>query len=137
MKRLKNHLLVAVVSVFILSPASWALDFESIECLSCHDAVIASDTTLNPCSSPLCDHPIGVDYVSISSGNGGLKPVYLLDPALKLAGNNIGCGTCHVPYSSLNHTLLSGLRSLYPSTADPMLTVDNRVSGLCLGCHDK
>ncbi len=139
----RRHLLLFLASFFIMTPflagKAQGLDSESIECLSCHDAALATDTDIiTVCPEPDCNHPIGTDYIYSSSTNHGLKPAYMLDPAIKLVnGNNIGCGTCHVSYSSLNHALLSSLRSQYPASPDPMLTVDNRISGLCFGCHDK
>lgn len=128
-----------LLTLTLFGSASEALDPVSIECLSCHDAALATDSTvLTVCAEPGCDHPFGVDYVYLSSRNLGLRSPFMLDPALQLAGGSaIGCGTCHVPYSSLNHTSLSNLRSLYPRQADPMLSMDNRGSRLCLGCHDK
>src|SRR4030065_32692 len=77
-----------------------ALDKASIDCLSCHDGALASDSTVvTVCSEPDCDHPLGVDYRLISVMNHGLKPVGLLDPNIKLADNApIGCTTCHGPY---------------------------------------
>ncbi len=116
-----------------------ALDPESIQCLSCHDGALASDQNImTVCSEPDCDHPIGVDYVTMASTNYGLRPPYMLDPAIRLIdGSSIGCGTCHVSYSVSNHSTLSALRTQYPTIPDAMLTMDNRVSELCLGCHYK
>lgn len=114
------------------------LDAESIQCMGCHDAAIASDVTLSVCPTMDCDHPVGVDYTLSASNNNGLKAPVSLDPSLKLIGNNIvGCGTCHVPYAAPTHTVFSNLRRLYPTIADPMLVMDNRRSELCLGCHVK
>lgn len=115
-----------------------ALDKASIDCLSCHDGALAPDSTVvTVCSEPDCDHPLGVDYRLLAVMNHGLKPAGLLDPQIKLVNNaTIGCTTCHVPYKQSNHVTLSTLRGLFPDP-DPMLSVDNSGSGLCLGCHDK
>lgn len=114
------------------------LDQDSIECLSCHDASLATDTTIvTVCPDPGCDHPIGVDYLISSSMNPSLKPSYLLDPAMQLPGNRISCVTCHVPYSAQNHSLLSSMRTNDPQIPDPMLSVSNLGSGLCMECHKK
>ena len=118
--------------------AKMPLDAESIECLSCHDAALAVDSSvITVCSGPDCDHPIGVDYVSISYINSGYRPSALLDPAMQLPESRIGCTTCHVEYSPSNHSLLSSLRTTDPNKPDPMLTVSNLGSGLCLECHRK
>lgn len=131
-------LILVVITVFSAPAMSSALDRESIECLSCHDAAIATDVTLQVCSEPNCDHPFGVDYSAIAGTNRGLNPVNALPQPIKLVNNKtIGCGTCHVPYKVNDHSLLSGLRNLYPGMPDPMLVMDNRQSELCFGCHSK
>lgn len=127
--------ILAVISTPALAPA---LDKESIECLSCHDAAIASDVTLQVCSGPNCDHPFGVNYSALATTNLGLIPVKDLPQPIKLVNNStIGCGTCHVPYKLNDHSLLSSMRNLYPGIPDPMLVMDNRQSQLCYGCHSK
>lgn len=114
------------------------LDTESQNCLSCHDASVATDVTLQVCSEPDCDHPIGVNYVWASSQNPGLRAPILLNPNIRLVdGGSIGCGTCHVPYNSADHSALSTQRAQYPDIPDPMLVIDNRRSELCLACHIK
>lgn len=139
MAKIRIFIGAATLLILLIHVASLpALDPATIECLSCHDAALATDSTvLTVCAEPGCDHPFGVDYVFLASSNFGLKPPGSLDPAIQLAGTSIGCGTCHVPYSSLNHTLLSSMRDQYPASPDPMLALDNRDSGLCLGCHLK
>jgi len=129
-------LLCAFIPAF--AQRATALDAASIDCLSCHDGALATDSTVvTVCSEPDCDHPLGVDYRVLSAMNHGLKPTVLLDPQIKLVDNaTIGCTTCHVPYQQSNHVTLSTLRGMFPEP-DPMLSVDNTGSGLCLGCHDK
>ncbi|MBI1911812.1 MAG: hypothetical protein HYS21_07390 [Deltaproteobacteria bacterium] len=138
MKKCKLLLMTVCVYMFIgaFSEAG-ALDMETIECMSCHDAAIASDITLSVCSLPDCDHPIGVDYAAIAATNKGLRPASSLLPSIKLYSNTIGCGTCHVPYSQTNHQLLSLIRQNSPPAPDPMLVMDNTGSRLCLECHLK
>lgn len=114
------------------------LDTESQNCLSCHDASVATDVTLQVCSEPDCDHPIGVNYVWAATQNAGLRDPILLNPNIRLVdGGSIGCGTCHVPYNSGDHAALSNQRAQYPDIPDPMLVIDNRRSELCLACHIK
>lgn len=138
----KYSKIIVILLFFAFLPAfaqkAAALDNATIECLSCHDGALATDSTvITVCSNPDCDHPLGVDYRIISTMNYGLKPASLLDPNIKLANNaTIGCTTCHVPYKKKDHATLSALRALYPEP-DPMLTVDNTESGLCFGCHYK
>lgn len=116
------------------------LDPASAQCMGCHDAVIASDVTLQICSDGAnCDHPVGVDYVSLAMNNPALRSPFNLNPAITLLGNSsIGCETCHVPYDSANHAILTAMRrTVYPTSPDPMLVMDNRISQLCLACHIK
>lgn len=137
-----NYAASAIVTAFLFlawfASPSIALDRESLECLGCHDAAVATDVTLQVCSEPNCDHPFGVDYRNISSSNKGLKSPLMLPQPIKLVNNNdIGCGTCHVPFKQQDHSILSSMRNLYPEIADPMLVMDNRQSQLCFGCHTK
>lgn len=129
------------LTLALLGPVSLGyafLDPDSAQCLSCHDAAVATDVTLQVCSLPNCDHPFGVDYVMAASDNHGLRQPFDLDPSIKLINNNIGCTTCHVPYSTEDHAILSAMRkTVYPASPDPMLVMDNRISELCLGCHLK
>ncbi|MCC6502488.1 MAG: hypothetical protein IT362_05055 [Deltaproteobacteria bacterium] len=136
------YLAAAIVTAILLlagSPSlSLALDRESLECLGCHDAAVATDVTLQVCSEPNCDHPFGIDYRNISSSNKGLKSPLMLPQSIKLVNNkDIGCGTCHVPFKQQDHSILSNMRNLYPTIPDPMLVMDNRKSELCFGCHTK
>lgn len=141
MKKTDIFFTALLSAAVLLLPAgtSLALDPESIQCLSCHDGALAQDPNImTVCSEPDCDHPIGLDYVTLASTNLGLRPPYMLDPAIRLVdGSSIGCGTCHVSYSVSNHSTLSALRAQYPAIPDAMLTMDNRVSELCFGCHYK
>jgi len=139
----KHSKIIVFLLLFVFVPLfagkAVALDNKSIECLSCHDAALATDSTIiTVCSAPDCDHPLGVDYNFASMTNFGLKSPTLLDPNIKLAYNtDIACTSCHVPYKQSDHVTLSTLRGLYPNDPDPMLTVDNTASGLCFGCHYK
>lgn len=129
---------LAFLIVAVLAAGGWAgLDSESIECLSCHDGGAASDITFEACMLFGCEHPLGVDYVMLSASNRGLRSPAALPPTIKLIGNSIGCGTCHVPYQDSDHAVLSSMRNLIPEIADPMLVMDNRKSELCFGCHIK
>jgi hypothetical protein len=131
-------LLLALIALFGSPDPSTALDRDTLECLGCHDAAVATDVTLQVCSEPNCDHPFGIDYLSLSSENRGLRPPSLLPQPIKLVDNSsIGCGTCHVPYNLGDHSILSSMRNLYPEIPDPMLVMDNRQSQLCFGCHKK
>lgn len=66
--------------IFMLAkcPQAQAMDAESAECLSCHDATSASDITLLVCPSPNCDHPIFIDYTFP-----GLRPCFHTEPCHK------------------------------------------------------
>lgn len=130
---------LAAASALFFSSAATALDRESLDCLSCHDAVIASDVIMRVCGGlPECDHPVGVDYFFVSARNPSLRAPSNLIPEIRLIGGvQIGCGTCHVPYSPINHLALSVQRRSYPAVPDPTLVMENRKSELCLGCHLK
>jgi|GEM_PF-6701879 hypothetical protein len=131
-------LLFSIFTLFGLSGTSGAMDKESLECLGCHDAAVATDVTLQVCSEPDCDHPFGIDYRTLSMSNKGLKTPSMLPQPIKLVNNStIGCGTCHVPFKQNDHSILSSMRNLYPEIPDPMLVMDNRQSQLCFGCHSK
>ncbi|MBI5643542.1 MAG: hypothetical protein HY954_08730 [Deltaproteobacteria bacterium] len=131
-------LFIPMAVLFYPADSTAFLDQDTIQCLSYHDAAIATDVTLQVCSLPNCDHPLGVDYVMAATTNKGLRQPVNLDPAITLVNNNIGCTTCHVPYSAADHTILTAMRrTVYPASPDPMLVMDNRRSELCLGCHIK
>lgn len=129
-------LMIALAGVVDVTPAE-GLDPESMDCLSCHDASVAKDITLEVCPEPGCDHPIEIDYAYMSAGNHGLTPILSLNRAIKLINDEIGCTTCHVPYLDVDHQVLTDLRHQYPSIPDPMLVMDNSVSQLCFACHNK
>ncbi len=126
-------------AIFFVPPHSVeaALDSGSKQCIGCHsDAVGGTGASLVHKGG--LSHPVGVDYTGLSSKRPGLKPQEALDPAIKLVDGRIGCVTCHVPYSSeTDHRRLAEKRRNSPSAPDPMLSVDNSGSRLCLACHDK
>lgn len=124
---LTAFLLVFTSSAFAAQVLPAGLDVESVECLSCHQDSITVNEPLQVCHQGECDHPIGVSYISFSSRNRGLVPVEGLDPAIKLIDGKMGCRTCHAPYAPADHETAS----------DPMLSVDNTGSGLCVACHRK
>lgn len=130
-------LFVAVLMLLLIKiqDAPAVLDPESLDCLSCHDGSVAVDIMVSGC--PACNHPLGVDYAYMAAGNPGLMPLLSLDPSVKLIDDEIGCATCHVPYSPANHLDLAEKRKQYPLIPDPMLVMDNRISQLCLACHRK
>lgn len=76
--RLALFFMLAFLTVIFLPAMSTAIDKESIECLGCHDAAIATDVTLQVCSQSNCDHPFGVDYSVLAKVNRGLHPVNAL-----------------------------------------------------------
>ena len=99
-------------------------DRESGLCMSCHDGTIAMESggrsreAIHPDES----HPVGVRYASGGrhrDGNGTLVSPASLDPRLRLFGEEVGCGTCHSPYSKQRN----------------LLVMSNVKSKLCLSCH--
>lgn len=121
-------LLVVAYPAFALAGVLTAgLDAGSVECVSCHQDSITVNEPLQVCHHGECDHMVGVSYISFSSRNRGLTPIEGLDPAIKLIDGKMGCLTCHAPYVPADHE----------NTSDPMLSVDNTGSGLCVACHRK
>ena len=130
---------VSALTPFALDNASASvfLDKESTECVQCHGSSVDPAFPQKVCHSGLCDHPVGVDYADLASRNPGLVKPAALNHAIRLTDGMIGCTSCHVPYNNpYDHKALADQRK-NPSAPDPMLSVDNTASGLCLSCHLK
>ena len=104
------------------------LDRVSMECLCCHDGVIASDASYKIAGEDAVtyqrdglSHPIGIDYRKAALRDRKLRPVEALSPYIALYDGKVGCASCHNPYS-IEHR---------------MLTMNNTGSALCLECHIK
>jgi len=104
------------------------------QCLSCHKSGPKVDLVFH---NEGADHPIGLDYVRLAKSNPSLVPPSKLNPALRLDHGRIVCQTCHVPYDKKNHLILAKKRAVLNSDRDPMLTIDNNGSSLCMACHRK
>lgn len=117
----------------IVPSLSWAaasIDKASVECMECHEEVEGTFQHTGDTG-----HAVGVDYPLAASRNPGLVKQANLDPAIRLANNNISCVTCHKPYDEATHESLAAERA--SSAVDPLLSVDNSKSGLCTACHAK
>ncbi len=114
--------------------SSAPLDPDSAQCVRCHETYVDPDKAGLVCHSAGCNHPVGLDYAAFAAANPGYAGPEELDPAMTLRGGMMGCTTCHRPYSSNGHESLAGTRG---AISDPMLSVDNTGSGLCLQCHRK
>lgn len=110
------------------------LDPGSAECVGCHEDSLSVKEPLRVCHQGNCDHPLGASYISFSSRNRGLVPPERLVPGIKLVDGKIGCLTCHTPYGA-DHEKEAASRD--EAGPDPMLSVDNTASGLCVACHRK
>ena len=104
------------------------LDPITIECLNCHDGVIASDASYQVDGGDALtykrsgrSHPIGVDYLKASARDDELRPVDSLSADIALYDGKVGCASCHNPYSRIRR----------------MLVVDDAGSTLCFECHVK
>jgi len=104
------------------------LDAISLECLNCHDGVIASDASYKVLGGDAVtyqrnglSHPIGMDYRQAALQDRELRPIEMLSPAIAFYDGKVGCASCHSPYSAKRR----------------MLVVDNVGSALCLECHIK
>lgn len=123
---------------FALSPAQVKgsdLGPATRQCLSCHKSGLKIDLVFH--KEGAADHPIGLDYVKLAKANPSLVPPARLNPALRLEHGRIVCQTCHVAYDKKNHLILAKKRAALSADSDPMLTIDNNGSGLCLACHQK
>ncbi len=107
----------------------------STKCVGCHEGVLSGGVVSHRGGTT---HPVGVDYLELSRRNPSLVPPEKLNKAMPLEDGRIGCLTCHVPYDSKNHSELARKRAgMGFDEPDPMLSVDNRGSALCMGCHRK
>lgn len=106
------------------------LDSFTIDCLSCHDGVAASNIVVDyrdrPYNHPSrvtskrSDHPVGMTYAAYVAGGPGYKDVGDSTRMIFVNGK-VGCLTCHDP--------------LNPEKGH--LVMSDRNSALCLTCHDK
>lgn len=107
------------------------LDELSLKCMSCHDAAFSRDSLVEPPPSPGLfhnnselglSHPIGVSYIEAKRKyQGAYRNMEELPPQIKLFGGQVGCGSCHNPYSKQHYELV----------------MSNERSALCLACHVK
>jgi predicted CXXCH cytochrome family protein len=111
----------------IAQHAFGGIDRESRMCLSCHENVgitvaelggmTLQETTRCQTAS---DHPIGMNYRHIARHEQGRFNFPLTDHEIRLFDGNVGCGSCHSPYSPQKNNLV----------------MSNLKSALCLKCHD-
>jgi len=106
------------------------LDEMSIKCMSCHDAILGSESTVTNVdiyrsqhsNTTGLTHPVGVSYAEAKRKyRGAYRDMAKLPPQIKFYGGRVGCGTCHSPYAR-GHS---------------QLVMDNYGSNLCLACHIK
>ena len=109
------------------------VDKVTLGCLACHDGSLGTsdDVQIRAGSwkhgtalsryDPQGSHPVGVRYISAMRKRGGLRPVGMLHPSIKLIDGRVGCASCHDPYSK----------------EPKKLVMSNHGSKLCLECHNK
>lgn len=104
------------------------LDEGSLDCLECHLGTIGPQANFTLAaangSTPSHgsgSHPVGVDYAAAADANRQLRPPTFLPEEIQLPEGQVGCVTCHNPYSPLPY----------------MLPMSNGGSALCLACHLK
>ena len=127
-------LLVMPAPLYPGRASSAPLDPDSARCVRCHESYVDPALPGLACHSAGCNHPVALDYAAFAAANPGYAPPEELDPAMTLRGGIMGCTTCHRPYSGNGHEISAGKGG---AMADPMLSVDNTGSGLCLQCHRK
>ncbi len=110
------------------------LDAATKQCISCHEKGLNPKVVFHGEGS---DHLIGLDYAKLAKGDHSLIPPSKLNPGLHLDHGRIGCLTCHVPYDKTNHLILAKKRAAMSRDSDPMLSISNIGSGLCMACHQK
>ncbi len=112
------------------------LDPASNKCVRCHEGILSGTMVSHLVAA---EHPVGVDYAELSRINSSLVKPKALDKAIRLVDGRISCVTCHVPYDRNNHLdLVQKRRTARQSGGpDPMLSIDNAGSRLCMGCHRK
>jgi hypothetical protein len=120
-----------------ISKLGISLDSMTLKCLACHRAVFAVGGTggfgtrvvntglyHNASGSLGVSHPIGVRYSDIERKKpGDYHRGKDLPKEVQLFGGQIGCATCHDPYSKEHYKLV--------------LESDDMKSTLCIACHMK
>lgn len=108
------------------SARSRGIDNETMTCMTCHDGTLASEgDSGRHFGDSFKDHPVGVPYSDSRLARGQppsdvpLVPVAGLNPKIRLFDGQVGCGSCHSPYSKEKH----------------LLVMSNYGSKLCLSCH--
>ncbi|MBI5810422.1 MAG: cytochrome c3 family protein [Deltaproteobacteria bacterium] len=107
------------------------LDELSLRCMACHDAVVGVDAVVENRSVTLgfhnpdeleLSHPVGVSYMEAKRKyRGAYRDPDKLPAEIKLFDGQVGCATCHNPYSKRHSELV----------------MSNAGSALCLACHRK
>jgi predicted CXXCH cytochrome family protein len=98
-------------------------------CAGCHDGTVATDA-LGSGSRGMVGfslrgtveggHLFAISYDRPRGRNRSLKPANMLDPRIRLFNGQVGCESCHSPYS----------------TQPKLLVMSNESSRLCLSCHE-
>ena len=109
---------------------------------------IATDTDSVNGTNLTDDHPIGFSYtVAAASKPGQLKPTP--DAGIRLFNGRLECSSCHNPHVYYGSGLSGSTRRDFTTLATPLfvsdaqreltpfLTISNKGSKLCLGCHIK
>ncbi len=104
------------------------LDFESQDCLSCHDGTVADGAVSHSVqlmdSEGSVEHPIGVPLVATERTRNGdfrMANASTLDRRIRLSEGNLSCTSCHSVYSK----------------EPAKLVMSNQGSKLCLSCHTR
>jgi len=109
-----------------------SIDSLSIDCLSCHDGVMAKDFNVRVKNNPnnrvmslediIGGHPVGMEYENYASVNGKeYRGEVRFSNEMVFAEGKVGCLTCHNPLNSTKGHLV----------------MNNDRSELCFACHNK
>lgn len=110
--------------------SSRGIDWESKQCLSCHDAITGMDSNsseaghgvIGSFSGRKSNHPIGMTYPPRQGKRyqSSYKPAAMLPPEVQLPGGKVSCVSCHNLYSQ----------------SPKLLSVTSEGSDLCFSCHE-
>lgn len=117
---------------FMPTETARTLDELSLRCMQCHDATFSNDSLVEKPADPGgifhnntslgVSHPIGVSYLEAKRlYKGAYRNLSDLPKEIQLFGGQVGCGSCHNPYSKQHDKLV----------------MSNKGSALCLACHVK
>ena len=138
----------ATMATTVLHESGTTLDRISVQCLSCHDGVIASSVnakqprTLMQFRGPSSlDHPVGMSYAQVAQRKrGAYIPASALDTSVTLVNGKVSCVSCHTLEGTVGHPDISKQTQRQIEigcVSVKTLTDKQNRQELCLSCHVK